>query len=148
MVMHTPLKKKSRPRTPFILKALIFVVLLFGCLSAVRLEQALQHGSFYTQVSEKPIAIYLALSGAAWCMVGFASGIGLWLNKSWGFWLCGIGTGLFSAWFWLERLLMQRNRASLSNWLFDVIFNLVLVLFIYSTLFATFPARPSVEDQN
>lgn len=147
MVTNDPPMMNKKHRIPFIQKALIFVVLLFSCMSAVRLEQALQNGVFYTLVSEQPIAIYLAVSGAVWCIVGFASGVGLWHNKSWSFWLCGLGTGLFSVWFWLERLLVRRNIASLTNWLFNAIFNLVIVLFIYSTLFASYPAGPSVEDQ-
>ncbi len=139
--------KKIRTRLPFILKALIFVVLSFGCLSAVRLEQALQNATFYNQVSGQPLSLYLALSGAAWLMVAIATGIGLWLYKGWAFWLCGIGTGLFTLWFWLERLLLHRNMASLSNWLFDAIFNLVMVLFIYSTLFAAYPVGKRAEDE-
>jgi uncharacterized membrane protein (DUF2068 family) len=147
MVTNDPLKKNKKNRLPFIQKALVFVVLLFGCMSAVRLEQALQNRVFYTRMTEKPIAVYLAVSGAVWCIVGVASGIGLWRNESWSFWLCGFGTGIFTVWFWLERLLMHRNTASLANWLFDAIFNLVIVLFIYSTLFALFPAGQLVEDK-
>lgn len=136
---NSPEPRRARPWRPVILIALVIVLLFFSALSWARFGLAFANGNFYNLETGLPLSIYLAVSGAVWGVTSLAAAIGNWYRKSWALLLTGIGAVAFTAWFWVERLLLKRTSLATINWLYDAIFNLIVLVFILSTVFAVYP---------
>jgi hypothetical protein len=145
------LPQRIRPWRPVILIVLVILLLGFCILSWLRFGLALENGAFYNQVSGLPLSVYMAVSGAVWGIVSLAAAIGDWFRKPWALILTGVGAVVFTIWFWVERLALSRTSLVKTNWLFDGIFNLVILAFILTTVFAVYPCpveRPLKGKRN
>lgn len=69
----------------------------------------------------------MAASGALWTVTGLILIWGMWRKKAWAVKMfVGVAAG-YSVWYWSERLIWQNPHP---NWLFAVIVNLVVLIFI------------------
>lgn len=134
-----PVPSRVKPWRPLILVALVILLLGFSILSWMRFGLALGNGSFFNQVSGQPLSIYLTVSGAVWGLTSLAAAIGDWFRKPWALLLTGVGAVIFTVWFWVEQLGLSRTSLVKTNGLFDAIFNLVLLVFIITTVLAVYP---------
>jgi len=76
--------------------------------------------------------LYIAISGGAWLIVGLLLVWGLWWGKTWG-WIAAIGsTAGYIAWYWLDRLVLQKPHA---NWPFALTATVITLLIIFPILF-------------
>jgi len=138
----TPIPPRTKPWRPVILIALVILILGFGVLSWVRFGLALGNGNFYNQVSGLPLSIYFITSGAVWGLTSLAAAIGDWYRLPWALILTGVGAVLLTTWFWVEKLCLIRTSLSTTNWLFNAILNLILLIFVISTVLAVYPYQP------
>lgn len=136
------------PGRPFPLKLLAAGLAVFSILCWMRFSQALAEAKLIAQITAAPLGLYWSISGAVWGMLGMLALIFLWLRQTWSLWLIGIGTCLFTAWFWLDRAFFQSNPDRWSSWLFTLILNVLILIFIYSTIIYLHPDRraPDAKD--
>jgi hypothetical protein len=78
--------------------------------------------------------LYIAISSGLWLLLGLVLFVGLWLGKAWGWAAALVGTIGYSAWYWFDRLVMQKPHA---NWPFVLIANLAFLLIILMILMST-----------
>lgn len=141
--MSTPgVPQRTRPWRPIILIALVILTLGFSALSWARFGLAIGDGSFFNQATRRPLSAYFIASGAAWGIVSLAAAIGDWYRKAWALILTAVGAVVLSIWFWLEKLFLVRTSLANTNWLFNVILNAILLIFVTTTVLAVYPYQP------
>lgn len=78
-------------------------------------------------------SLYIAISGGVWLVAGLMIGWGLWSGKAWG-WAGTLGGLLaYTAWYWFDRLFLQKPHA---NWPFVLIADIVFLLITFIILFS------------
>ena len=77
--------------------------------------------------------LYIAISGAVWLIAGLLLVWGLWQGKAWGWAAMLGGTAGYTAWYWIDRLVLQKPHA---NWPFALVANFVFLLIIFAILFS------------
>ena len=127
-------------KIPFRVTLLLWLVLTLTTWNALRLWTALTWRNVLNEFSTQPTSTVIAVSGAFWVITGIILVWSIWQSKAWAAkMLLGASAG-YTVWYWSERLIWQNPHP---NWLFAVIVNLVLLVFI---LFATkSPTREAHE---
>ncbi len=107
-----------------------FVAFFFAAWNALRLGEAIYLWKTLIEYGAHPW--YIAITGAAWCMIGSFLVWGLWKGKFWA-WLGAIITVvLYVAWYWLDRFFLQTPHANIQ---YSIFATSVLVLFFFFILF-------------
>ena len=146
--MSTPSKPPlEKPWRPVILIALVILTLGFSALCWARFGLALANGSFYNRETGLPLSAYFIASGAVWGLTSLAAAIGDWYRKTWALILTGVGAIILTIWFWVEKLFLIRTSLATTNWLFDAIFNGILLVFFISTVLAVYPYPPPLDPK-
>ncbi len=116
-------------RRPVSVTLLALGVLSIGALNLIRFVQALEQWSFLASLPAVS-PLYPALSGLVWCLVGLGLFWGLWRGLSWGYRLAPIFAVLYSLYFWIDRLVVDR-RISLAPpgtaWPFQAVANILFL---------------------
>jgi hypothetical protein len=121
----------------FLLFFLELVLLLFSLEAWLRLQQAIVNWTYLISLGAVVLPLYLAVSGAVWGIVSLAAAVGLWLYQRWAVMGTGIGSALFTVWYWLDRLfLAPAAGGSQANVWFAVVVNVVLLVVVYLNLAA------------
>lgn len=82
------------------------------------------------EFSARPISPITAGSGAIWTVTGIILLWSIWQKKAWAAkLLLGTSAG-YTVWYWIERLIWHNPHP---NWLFAVIVNLAIIIFILFT---------------
>jgi hypothetical protein len=118
-------------KRPFRLICLVLIVAFYVVWNGLRLGETI----FFWRTLEKYGAhpLYIAISGGLWIIIGLLLAWGLWLGKAWG-WAAAIGgTVGYTAWYWFDRLVMQKPPA---NWPFVLGSNIIFLLTILTILFS------------
>jgi hypothetical protein len=125
-----PMNKLNNPR-PKRVTFLAILALIIAIFNSIRIGESIFFWRILIEYEGQ--FLYTLLSGAVWLLSGFFLVWGLWTGKSWAW---GAALGLFTAypaWYWLDRMLVQRPH---TNWLFSlfltVIFLCVVLLILYS----------------
>jgi hypothetical protein len=130
-------------KLPFRVTLLYLLVLTLSAWNGLRLWTALAWQSILNEFSAQPPPIITAVSGAVWVITGIILIWSIWQKKVWAAkMLIGVATG-YSVWYWSERFLWQNPHP---NWLFTVIVNLALFVFILFT--SKLIAREAHERKN
>ena len=129
-------------KIPLRVTLLLWLVLTLAAWNALRLWTALAWHNVLNEFSAQPASTITAISGAVWMMTGIILIWGIWQKKAWAAkLLLGAETG-YSVWYWSEHLLWQNPHP---NWLFAVIVNLGLIIFI---LFTTKSLSREAHERN
>lgn len=89
--------------------------------------------------------LYIAVSGGVWVVTGLLLVQSLWLGKAWG-WAASLGGSVgYLAWYWFDRLVLQKPHA---NWLFVLIVQIVFSLIIFIILFSRKTKQYFKRDSN
>ncbi|MCC6259219.1 MAG: hypothetical protein IT311_00035 [Anaerolineales bacterium] len=105
-------------------------MLIFTAWNALRVWTALAWQNALSKFNLHPSLWVIIVSGLVWALLGASLLYGIWQEKAWAKkMLIGAAAG-YTVWFWGERFLFPMPRP---NWLFAVILNLVLILFISFT---------------
>jgi hypothetical protein len=115
-------QRRSRPKRVTILALLAFCFALWNCL---RLGEAIYFWKTLLEYGTYPF--YFAASGGVWSIAGFFLTWGLWEGRRWVWLATTLVTLCYAAWYWLDRLLLQRPH---SNWPFALIATIVLLIVI------------------
>ncbi len=100
-------------------------VLMIAVINLLRLWEALAGWSFWAGLL--PISpLYLAVSGLVWGAAWFLLALGLWSGRGWAARLTPIAAWIFSAYYWLDRLLFRQGAERNSVWFFAAV-NLILL---------------------
>ena len=77
--------------------------------------------------------LYIAATGAFWVVAGILIAWSLWQGKTWGWIAALVGSIGYTAWYWFDRLILQKPHA---NWPFILAANVVVLLLIITILFS------------
>jgi hypothetical protein len=117
-------------KLPFRVTLLYWLVLTLSAWNGLRVWTALAWHNVLDEFSAQPASMITAVSGAFWMVTGIILLWSIWQEKAWATkMLFGVAAG-YSVWYWSERLLWQNPHP---NWLFAVIVNLGLIIFILFT---------------
>lgn len=117
-------------KPPFRVTLLYVLVLTLSAWNGLRLWTALAWRDALDEFSAKPTSTAIAISGAFWLVAGIILLWSVWQRKVWAAkLLVGVAAG-YTVWYWSERLIWQSPHP---NWLFAVIVNLALLVFILFT---------------
>jgi hypothetical protein len=114
-------------KQPFRVTLLLWLVLMLTIWNAIRVWTSLAWREVLNEFSSQPTSTIIAISGAIWMFTGMVILWSIWQKKVWAANLLLGATAGYTAWYWSERLVWESPHP---NWLFTVIVNLVLVLFI------------------
>lgn len=122
--------KPTMNKPPFRVTLTLWLVLLLTAWNALRLWTALAWQNVLNEFSSQPTSTITAVSGAFWIVAGIILLWSIWQKKAWAAkLLLGTAAG-YSVWYWSEILIWQNLHP---NWLFNLIVNLVLMIFILFT---------------
>jgi len=122
---QTPITRR-RKRT-IELWVLIVGMLFLSVWGWLRLQQALFYGDYLNRFGNLPPVVYLALSGFCLGAAALASGVGLWLAKTWAVWLTRIVVPVSAVGYWVERLVFTHSTDGWTNFLFMALFTVFCV---------------------
>jgi hypothetical protein len=122
-------------------------LMVFSALCWMRVGQALIDAKLIAQFTLAPLPLYWVITGALWGILGIIALVFLWLRYTWSLWLISISAALFTTWYWVDRAFIQINPGRWSNWLFILILNLLILIFIYSTIAYLHPDRLQTDDK-
>jgi hypothetical protein len=117
-------------KLPFRVTLLHLLVLTLSAWNGLRLWTALTWHNVLDEFSAQPTSAIVASSGAIWMVVGILLMWSIWQKKAWSAKLLLGASAGYSVWYWSERLIWQTPHP---NWLFAVIVNLALLVFILFT---------------
>ncbi len=104
-------------------------VLSIGLLNMVRFVQAIKQWDFLASLPAVS-PLYPAVSGLIWCLAGLGIFWGLWRGLAWGQRLAPFFAVLYSLYFWVDQLIVDR-RISLESpgaaWPFQLVANIILI---------------------
>ena len=117
-------------KQPFRVTLLLWLVLILTTWNFIRFWTALAWREVLNEFSSQPTSAIITVSGAVWMFIGIFILWSMWQRKAWAAkMLLGAAAG-YTVWYWSERLIWQTPHP---NWLFAVIVNLGLLVFILST---------------
>jgi hypothetical protein len=119
-------------RHTFGVMALSVLITYFALMNGLRLGEAIF--SWKVLVKYGAPSIYICLIGGGWLIVGVFLVWSLWREKSWGKPAALVGTGLYTIWYWLDRLLFQKPH---SNYLFVAIFDILIITLSFFVFFSS-----------
>ncbi len=129
-------------KIPLRVTLLLWLVLSLTAWNILRLWTALAWRDVLNEFSSQPSPSVLGISGAIWSVCGIIVLWSIWQKKAWAAKLLIGASAGYSLWVWIERLVWQNPHP---NWLFAVIVNLVLIVFI---LFATKSLTREAHERN
>jgi hypothetical protein len=117
-------------KPPFRVTLLYALVLTLSAWNALQIWTALAWHSVLDEFSARPASAVIVASGAIWLVAAIILLWSIWQKKAWAAnLLLGASAG-YSVWYWSERLVWQTPHP---NWMFAVILNLALLVFILFT---------------
>src|SRR5512143_1822720 len=109
-----------RAGAPFRVTVFMWLVLILTAWNALRLWTAVAWRARFAEFAPSPGPIYIGLSGTVWVMTGLFVVWSLWQQKPWTRGLIVAGAAAYTVWYWLDRLLLQKER---TNWAFSLVLN-------------------------
>jgi len=104
------------------------VVLIVAVMNLIRLSQSLADWKLLAALLPVSPA-YLAVTGLVWGVLGLLAAWRLWQGQIWARWF-GLGFMiLFSAYYWVDRLILPGYPGRNANWLFSAVMNILLIAF-------------------
>lgn len=123
---------------PFRVTVLIWLVLWLSAWNGLRLWTAVTWQARLAEFASRPGPAYIAVSGAFWLAAGLFLLWSFWSAKPWTRQLFAALALAYTAWYWVDRLLLQQER---SNWPFILAANVIIILFIMFALRSSFFAE-------
>ena len=115
---------------PFRVTLLYWLVLSLSAWNGLRLWTALAWRNTLDEFSAQTTSTVIAISGAIWMVMGILLIWSIWQKKAWAAKLLLGAASAYTVWYWSERLILENPHP---NWLFAVIVNLALLVFILFT---------------
>ena len=125
--------QNHRRQRPSVVTLLALGVLILTSLNGVRFVSAITTWDLLADLMLRPGPLYIAATGLTWTVGGLIVFLGLWLGLKWARFATLCFSGLYAAYYWLDRLIFQAAvpRANLS---FVLIATFVLLIFTAVTV--------------
>lgn len=130
----TPVKR------PFAVTCLAILVLTITATQLLRASAALSAFGFLSEMLDQLLPAFFVLSGLAWGVLGMWLARGLWRGAAWAPRAARWGLLAFTAFGWLDRLVLQARGPQSTNWAFQSIVTLLLLVIVFAAL-----ALPQVQ---
>ena len=126
----------SAPKKRSIVLIILSLVTLFlSVFGWLRFAEGFSGRQFLREIGPAVLPLYLQLSGLIWGITGIAAAVGIWFRQRWALILLACGLGIFTLWYWLDRILLSADRDANSNWIFSLVMTAgILAYFIGSIL--------------
>jgi hypothetical protein len=127
-------RKQKSKRFPLSLILLMLGFLVVSVYGWLRLQQSLVLWEILSLIEIWPGPAYLAVSGAAWGIVGLVTVIALFFKKTWAArWTMGAVLFL-AAWYWIDHLVLVQSEAAQANRVFTVLVTVFVVLYTFAVM--------------
>jgi len=134
----------TRPR-PYGIAVLVIMIACLAFWNSLRLGEAIFFWKTLSTYGAHPL--YISLSAGFWLVMGIALVVGLWRRQAWARMAAFFFTGLYPAWYWFDRLVLQKPHA---NWPFvltmNCLFVLIMLVILLSKRTQRFFKRDSYEQ--
>ena len=117
-------------KLPFRVTLLLWLVFSLTVWNTLRAWTSLAWRDVLIEYSTQPVSAIITISGVIWQIVGILLLWSIWQNKAWATRLLLRAAAGYTVWYWSERLFFQNPHP---NWLFAVIVNLAILIFILFT---------------
>ena len=114
-------------RLPMRITLLLLLVLTITAWNVVRLATSIAWHDTLETYSLRPGPSYIGLTGLIWTLIGLFLLWSFWRGAPWTRWVLLIAAGLYAAWVWADRLLVQVQMRA--NWPFDLFATGVLLVY-------------------
>jgi hypothetical protein len=121
----------NREPLPIRVKSLLVLLLFFTLWNALRFGEALYFWKSLLEYEAHPL--YIAITGAVWFLIGSFLILRLWSGKAWAWLATVISVAGYVAWYWIDRLFVQKPHTNTPFALFSTI---ILILFSSFILFS------------
>jgi hypothetical protein len=129
-IQNSIFRNQTMNKPPFRVTLLYILVLTLSVWNGLRLWTAIAWHNVLDEFSSLPASAINVISGAVWMVVGIILLWSIWQKKAWSVKLLIGASAGYSVWYWSERLIWPTPHP---NWLFAVIVNLGLLIFILFT---------------
>jgi hypothetical protein len=127
---------------PFLLWLICFLFLTAGFTELLKVLSTLTSWNILVAVQYQPSPIYPLFCGAFFFLAFLACAVLLWLRLDWAIAFATITALLFTAWYWVDRLLVSLNPQPFSS----QVFTLIVFVFVLGLLLASlWVLHPSME---
>ncbi|MGE5250964.1 MAG: hypothetical protein ACM3QS_12235 [Bacteroidota bacterium] len=133
-----------KARTPFRVTVFLWMVLILTAWNALRLWTAVSWRAPLAEFAPVPGPLYIGVSAAVWVTLGIFNVWSLWKGKPWTRRLILASGAAYTAWYWLDRLLLQKEHPA---WAFTLLLNLLLLLHVLYTARSSYFQREAYEQQ-
>jgi hypothetical protein len=110
-------------------RLLILAFLYLSVMGWARTQQAVQDWDLLNKFGAQPGALYQALSGGLWGILGLSAITLLYINKQWARSVVFILSAVIAASYWLDYFALRRNLVDTINWPFGLVVTLVGLLY-------------------
>jgi hypothetical protein len=114
-----------------LLLAGLFVLSVYGWL---RFQQSLSLWKILIQIEVWPGPLYLAISGAAWGLMGLIAVLALFFRLTWAIQYTKVIVLLMAAWYWFDRLVLVQSEAARTNLVFMALLTILAVIYTFAVL--------------
>jgi hypothetical protein len=112
-------------KRPFRITLLMIIVFFVAAGNGLRLGGSIFFWRTLEEYGARPL--YISISGAIWLFIGLFLAWFLWQGRTLGWAVALIGAGVYTTWYWFDRLFIQVPHA---NWLFALFTN-IIILFVF-----------------
>ncbi|NCP15771.1 hypothetical protein GW866_01830 [bacterium] len=116
-----------QPKRPLGVTLLAWFVLCLTAWNGLRLGAAISFWNTLRQYDALPGPLYIAASGAVWCLASLPLFWGLWRGKAWARIIAILAAILYTSWYWFDRLALQP--VPHANWPFALSVNILFLIF-------------------
>ncbi len=109
---------KKRSAVLIILSLVMLFISVFGWL---RFVEGISGWMFLQEIGPAVLPLYLGVSGLIWGITGIVAAFGIWFHQRWALILLACGVGIFTIWYWLDRIILSANPDANSNWIFSLV---------------------------
>ncbi len=127
-------------KRPFAVTSLVILVLTITATQLLRALAALSAFTFLSEMLDQLLPAFFVLSGLTWGGLGIWLGGGLWRGAAWAPRAARWGLAAFIAFGWLDRLVLQARGPQTTNWAFQFIVTVLLLVIVFAAL-----ALPQVQ---
>ena len=124
-------KSKKGLKRPVGLTILVILIFWLTVWNGLRMSEAIFSWNSLEEFGVHPL--YISMSGGIWFIIGIVLVWSLWRGKNWGRRATFAAVASYTTWYWLDRLILQNPH---SNWLFALIGNIIILVFIILLMFS------------
>ena len=121
-------------KRPLAVTCLVILVLILATTQLLRAWLALSTFGFYRELLGSALPIFLLFSGLAWAALGVWLGEGLRRGAAWAPQAARWGFVAFTAFGWLDRLVLQASGPQAVNWAFQLVGTSLLLVMVFAAL--------------